>query len=231
MARVVETEKLVEAIVRLRRAERVLAAAGDVAPVRRELESQVGPTLSRSRASRLLGVSQTALDRWVDAGRVPSVLTPRGRREVPLRFTVELLEEIQRLRDKSVTRHPLATALGKRREMAERLVIDAGDPEDGAPLDHTRAERRSLVYHRAVADRLDERLVDEARAQVDRLAAVGHLHSSYAERWREILAMPIDSIARQIVEDSQGGRDLRQNSPFAGVLNEQERRRLIELVR
>ena len=230
MASVVETEKLVEAIVRLRRAERVPVVAGDVAPVRRELESQVGPTLSRSRASRLLGVSQTALDRWVDTGQVPSVLTPRGRREVPLRFTVELLEEIQRLRDKGITRHPLATALGKRREMAEGLVVDAGGSGGGVPLDHTRAERRSLAFHRAVADRLDERLVDEARAQVSRWATSGHLHPSYAEHWRELLAMPIDSIARRIIEDSQEGRDLRQNSPFAGVLNEQERRRIIELV-
>ena len=89
MARIAESLKLVDGIVRLRRAERVGEVARDVAPVRRDLESRLGSTLSRSRAARILGVSQTALDRWVAARRIPVVLTPRGRWEVPRQFVIE----------------------------------------------------------------------------------------------------------------------------------------------
>ncbi|HWM63340.1 MAG TPA: hypothetical protein VNP96_05040 [Solirubrobacterales bacterium] len=233
MAGVTETAKLVEGIVRLRRAERVPAAAEEVAPVRRDLEARVGPTLSRSRASRVLGISQTALDRWVRRGQIPTVVTPRGRREVPLAFVVELAEVIRGLRSEGETRHPLAVALAKRSNAAEQVDTSPmrTSAEGRAPLGHLTAERRSLAYHRAVADRLDDRVLSDARARVDRLADGGHMHPRYADRWREILALPTDTVAERIVEDDQEGRDLRQNSPFAGVLNEQERRRIIERVR
>ncbi len=233
MASVEETTKLVDCIVRLRRAGRVAEVADDVATVRRVLESRVGPTLSRSRASRILGVSQTALDRWVEAGRVPIVVTPRGRREVPLQFVVELLEEIGRLKDRGLTRRPLAAALGERRDAAARIAAGSASKDRGKrlPRGHRTAERRSLAYHQAVAGRLDRGAIAEARARVDRLADEGHLHPRYVDLWREILALPRKAIAERIVQDSQEGRDLRQNSPFAGVLNEQERRRIIETVR
>jgi hypothetical protein len=73
MPGVSESAKLVDGVVRLRRAERIPGAAEDVRPVRRELEARLGSTLTRSRAARILGVSQTALDRWVEAGQVPVV--------------------------------------------------------------------------------------------------------------------------------------------------------------
>jgi hypothetical protein len=41
--------------------------------------------------------------------------------------------------------------------------------------------------------------------------------------------MPIDRIARVISEDTQTGQELRQNSPFTGILSEPERRRVIEI--
>jgi hypothetical protein len=233
VASVAETRKLVESVVRLRRAERLPGATGDVAPVRRHLESQLGPTLSRSRASQILGVSQTALDRWVAAGQIPIVVTPGGRREVPRQFVIELAESIGRLADRGVKRHPLAAALGERREAAQELAVPPWPGESGGrvPRSHGTAERRSLAYHRAVATRLDPQLVVEARERVDRLADEGHLHPSYAERWRALLALPIDEIRNAIAADEPEARELRQSSPFAGVLTEQERRRIIEAIR
>ncbi len=242
MTSVSESEGLVDGIVRLRRAERIPAAAADVSPVRRDLEAQLGPTLSRSRAARILGVSQTALDRWVAAGQVPIVLTPAGRREVPRQFVVELREAIGELGGKGRGRHPLAAALAARRDAAATAVGEAaadgpGDPPSPAcaraipPTGHRTSERRSLALHRVIAERLDKGMVEEARERVERLAAERHLHRRYAERWRELLSRPIAEIAATITADNQEGRDLRQSSPFAGVLNEQERRRIIETVR
>lgn len=231
MASVAETTRLVNSIVRLRRAERVPGAEEDVAPVRRDLELQLGPTLSRSRASRILGVSQTALDRWVEAGRIPVVVTPGGRREVPRQVVIELRESIDRLKGRGIGRHPLAAALAERRDSTKSIPAPKGRGRGRLPRGHETAERRSLAYHRAVADRLDDRMIAEARERIDRLLAEGYLHPRYAKRWRDTLASPIDRIAEVVTADDQDGRDLRQNSPFAGVLNEHERRRIIETVR
>jgi DNA-binding transcriptional MerR regulator len=232
MAGIADTLSLVENIVRLRRAEQIRPAAPHVAPVRRELEDQLGPTLSRSRASKILGVSQTALDRWVAADQIPVVITPGGRREVPRQVVIDLRESLDRLRRKGITRHPLAAALAERGDVASSSrPVSAGMPKKQLPSGHATADRRSLAYHQAIAKRLDDRLVAEARERVDRLAAEGHMHSTYAERWREVLALPPERIAELLVADSQEARDLRQSSPFAGVLNEHERRRIIESVR
>jgi hypothetical protein len=234
MASIAESLRLVDGIVRLRRAERFGAVARDVAPVRRDLESRLGPTLSRSRAARILGVSQTALDRWVAARQVPVVLTPQGRREVPRQFVVELRESIDELLGKGTHRHVLAAALAERRKAAEGLAGQPADPGRGRPEPahgHGTAERRSRAFHVVVADRLDESMLEDARERVERLAGEGHLHPRYAQRWRALLARPVAEVATAIVADTQDARDLRQNSPFAGVLNEQERRRIIETTR
>lgn len=234
MTSIVESGRLVEDIVRLRRAERVDEVVRDVAPVRRDLEARLGPTLSRSRAARILGVSQTAFDRWVDARQVPVVPMPNGRREVPSRFVVELREAIDELLREGTHRHVLAVALAERRKAADALGgkrLSSGQPQPAAARGHGTSERRSRAYHAAVANRLDESMLEGARERVERLAGEGHLHPRYAERWRELLARPVDEVASAIVADSQDARDLRQNSPFAGVLNEQERRRIIETTR
>ncbi len=231
MPSVAESTELVDGIVRLRRVERIAEAAADARPVRRELESRLGPTLSRSLAARLLGVSQTALDRWVDMGQVPAVTTPTGRREVPRQFVVELREAIDELAAEGRCRHPLAAALAARRDAAAELGVEARSPAPGhrrSAVGHRTAERRARAYHAVVAQRLDEATIDEARARIEQLTADGHLDPRYADRWRELLARPRDEIARAIGADTQTARDLRQNSPFAGVLNEQERRQIIE---
>ena len=229
MPGVSESTKLVDGVVRLRRAERIPAVAADVRPVRRELEARLGPTLSRSRAARILGVSQTALDRWVEAGQVPVVVTPRGRREVPRQFVVELREAIDGLLAEGRRRHLLGAALAARREAAAGVGGEASSSASSRPATgHRTAERRARAYHAVVADRLDEATIEEARARVEQLAAGGHIDPRYADRWRDLLARPRDEIARAIVAESQAARDLRQNSPFSGVLNEQERRRIIE---
>lgn len=52
----------------------------------------------------------------------------------------------------------------------------------------------------------------------------------FAERWEGVLAQPLARIAKVIGTNSQDARDLRQSSPFAGVLTGRERRRVLDLV-
>jgi DNA-binding transcriptional MerR regulator len=232
MARIADTLSLVDNVVRLRRVERIRRAEPDVAPVRRQLEAQLGPTLSRARAAKILGVSQTALDRWVAAGQIPVVITPSGRREVPRQVVLELRESLDRLKSKGIARHSLSVALAERGRPAGSVRGVASEARTPQRLSgHDTADRRSLAYHQAIAGRLDETLIAESRARVDRLATDGQMHPTYAKRWRAVLALPIDQIAKEITADSVEARDLRQNSPFAGILNEHERRRIIESVR
>ncbi len=232
MPGVAETMSLVDSILRLRRAERIPRAVADVGPVRRQLESQLGPTLSRSRAGRILGVSQTALDRWVDSGEIPVVMSPRGRHEVPRQVVIELRESIDRLKSKGITRHPLGAAIAERRDAARAEGATQGDEGPDRPsLAHETATRRGLAYHRAIAARLDERTIADAQYRLDRLSAERHIFPRYADRWREILALPLGDLEAAMTAETQEGHDLRQNSPFAGVLNEHERRRIIDTVR
>ncbi|MDQ3720072.1 MAG: hypothetical protein M3350_04715 [Actinomycetota bacterium] len=95
---------------------------------------------------------------------------------------------------------------------------------------HRRAELRGLAYHRAVAQRLDESLVDDARRRLRAWRVEGRIDQRYADRWERVLARPRPAIEKFIGRDSQEARDLRQNSPFAGVLSEPERRRVLQMV-
>jgi len=227
MGAIAEREQLIRNIVRLRRAERASQPSWDIADVRADLERTVGSTVSRALSSRLLGVSQTALDRRIGQGEVPIVMTAQGRREVPLFALVELIEAVDEQRNGGQAR-PVAAVMRARRAEAERL-----DPQTALLGEHPRtghlsAERLSLAYHRAVAQRLDRAVVDDARHRLRRWRREGRIDSRYADRWEQLLRSPLPTIRRVIARDSQDARDLRQNSPFAGTLTTQERRRVFD---
>lgn len=87
---------------------------------------------------------------------------------------------------------------------------------------HRTAERRSLAYHRWVAERIgrDPSLVEAARARVD---AWRDVHPPYVEAWRQILMRPPAQIAASLVDESEYMTMLRQVSPFAGALDARTR--------
>jgi len=58
----------------------------------------------------------------------------------------------------------------------------------------------------------------------------GRIDPGYADRWAEMLERPVAEIRRALREQSQDADDLRQNSPFAGMLSEPERRRILREV-
>jgi hypothetical protein len=93
---------------------------------------------------------------------------------------------------------------------------------------HGRAERRSLAYHRVLARRLKRPMVDDALRLLWKWREQGRIDERYADQWEQVLREPIPDVRSIISEDTQRGRDLRQNSPFAGMLSEAERRRINE---
>ncbi len=224
-------EELFENILRLRRAARELPGNVDIAAVRAGLESELGETVSRRLAARVLGVSHTALQRWVAAGDVPVVYARSGRFEVPVAALLELREAVDADRAKGAGRYPLAATIARQRDAAQALRVTDSDGPYGDQDPHDRGRARSLAYHRAVARQLRRPMVDEARHVLSRWRAQGRIDARYANRWEQLLSRPVHELRQVLVEEGLDADDLRQNSPFAGLLSEAERRRILDLVR
>jgi len=232
-------QRLFENIVRLRRAERELPGNRDLLAVRTQLEDELGPTVSRSQAARLLGLSHTALQRWQKAGDLPLVISPSGRTEVPVAALVRLYDAVEaERRSGRRRRHTLEPVFTEGRRRAEQLDAKRliwREPEDvpePGHLDrHELPQLRSLAYHRALAKRLRRPMVDASLQLLRQWREAGKIDPEYASRWEEVLRRPIPQIREVLEADSQDARDLRQNSPFVGMLSEPERRKILDSVR
>lgn len=222
-----DRERTLQNIARLKRAERS-SPSSEVAAVREDLESQLGGTVPRSTAARLLGVSHTALNKWVASGDVPLVLSREGRKEVPISFLLEFEERVaEQRRTGTRTRHTLEPILVEARQRAERMRPRTAAAGLAEP--HRTQELRGLAYHRALAPRLRRSTVDEAQRKLERWQREGKIDPRHARAWREVFALPMPAIREAITADDERGRDLRQNSPLAGLLSEPERRRALQL--
>jgi excisionase family DNA binding protein len=222
------TSELLEQILRIRRAER--SGKEDLrellVDLREFLEEMAGPTVKQAEAARLLGVSRPALSRWIENGEISTVLTPQGRREIPLSELVDLLLDVQELRG-DVPR-PLSEVIKARRRSANAIDLDQVVPR--GKRGHRMAERQSLAYHRLIASRLSDRMVVDARRRIQKERDRNLIHPRWADEWDRVLALPLERIGKAIAADTPRARELRQTSPFAGLLTEQERRRLVRAV-
>jgi hypothetical protein len=224
-------EQLVAAIIRLRKAEELADAEvrAEIAGAREVLEDLAGPTVRPAQAARLLGITPPSLQRRLDRGDIATVFTPTGRREIPRTEVVELLEELERAREAGLAR-PLTHVIRNRLRSAE----DAVDLNRLLPQRRSRSHRipelQALAYHRLLAERLDERMVERARRRLERWVAEGRIHPEWAREWERVVSKPPPEIAAAISADTKAARELRQTSPFAGMLTEQERRRLMSAV-
>lgn len=220
-----ERERTLENIGRLARAEQQ-GVSPDVAAVREDLEAQLEGTVPRSVAARRLGVSHTALNHWIAAGDVPVVITRKGRKEVPILALLPLLEQVAAAgRPGNRKSHALERAMIEQRRRADQLhPPETGGRNRSDP--HRVAELRSLAYHRALAPRLRRPAIQQARGRLRRWRDEGRIDPRYASAWEEVLALPIVEIRQAIGADDERGRDLRQSTPFAGLLSEPERRKI-----
>jgi hypothetical protein len=226
-----DTPLMMDSLLQLRQAAREAdpPLRGKLDSIWESLAGLVGPTVRAADAARLLGVSEPSLKRWLDTRDIASVLTPRGRREIPLGDLLDLVEEVDRARE-SGSRRPLSSVLRERTRRAEAAVdIDRLLPQT-QPRTHRTAELQALAYHRLVAERLDDHVLEQARRRLDQWKGMGRIHSRWSEQWESILSRSLDEIKEAISADTPEARQLRQTSPFAGMLTEQERRLLTKAV-
>ncbi len=87
--------------------------------------------------------------------------------------------------------------------------------------------------HGAVAARLaaDETLVGLARERVREWRTKGTVHAAYVDAWEELLGGPLDALLAALTAPSERMHDLRQVSPFAGLLDARERWRILRGLR
>lgn len=97
-------------------------------------------------------------------------------------------------------------------------------------------QRRSLRLSYAIAGKLvqdPEGVLAVARANLEQMRS-RHTRGRPAvwlQQWRDLLDGPVDELLGVLTSPSQRARELRQNSPFAGVLTEDERAAVLRAVR
>ena len=90
----------------------------------------------------------------------------------------------------------------------------------------TRDQERSLFLHAAIAKELRGRhteVLEIARQNIFRMRSVNPHASPLLDEWERILQGTVNQIAVCMLDPSDRGRDLRQVSPFAGVLTAAQR--------
>jgi excisionase family DNA binding protein len=96
----------------------------------------------------------------------------------------------------------------------------------------TRDQKRSLWLAHAIAGKLvadPDGVMEKARQNLARLKATEARGASrrWLDEWERLLGGPMDRILETLTSRTPRARELRQNSPFAGVLTEAERQRVL----
>lgn len=116
--------------------------------------------------------------------------------------------------------------------MVEHRTWATARPVRESWSDHRIADVRSLVLHTLVARKLlgDPTILDKARENLDRWSGAGNT-GPWAAEWREVLNGLPTEVAAFLVSMSEDAVRLRQSSPFAGVLEAEERQAVFRLFR
>ena len=112
--------------------------------------------------------------------------------------------------------------------------VQGGAPEQPTYSSHRLLEVRSLAMHAVIARKIerDPALLAIAHRNVERWSARWKESApAWLEEWRELLSRPWQEVAALITESGERASRLRQSSPFAGVLSNEERWRIHEALR
>ncbi len=167
MAESPRLERTIAHVVSLRRAGAAVADPRErsrLKRVERELQRAIGVGVPKRRAAAALGVSVTALDKWIARGRLPVVRRPGSSREqIDADALLDLAEEVTWLREEGQTRALLAGAF-------ERLA-EEGRLRSKLRPNQSASELREHYQRTSPSDRMRE-VAELSRVLAD-LAARG----------------------------------------------------------
>jgi len=97
----------------------------------------------------------------------------------------------------------------------------------------TREQEQSRWLHAAIAGRLvaePDLVLARARANLDRFSAVhaGTMAAHWLGLWRDALDAGPDQVLTALISETPQAAEMRQNSPFSGILPPDERRTVLE---
>lgn len=98
----------------------------------------------------------------------------------------------------------------------------------------TREDQRGLAYHETVAEKLlrnPKRTTAHARSNLEVLQGLHPHAQELLSRWDTWLSLPPTKLAELIVTGDEVACDMRQVSPFSGVLSPAERTRVLRQFR
>jgi hypothetical protein len=99
----------------------------------------------------------------------------------------------------------------------------------------TRDQRKSLWLGHAIAGKLvtdPDRVRKEARSDLSLMRTTRRgAGRRWLDEWDRLLRGPVEGILEALTSRSPRSRELRQNSPFAGVLSEEERHQVLSAFR
>lgn len=91
---------------------------------------------------------------------------------------------------------------------------------------HPELDQRGLALHRLVAEKIraEPARFERARATLARFRRIVDVRSQpYMRAWQQVFEEGIEAVLALATEDSERGAAMRQSSPFAGVLTDEER--------
>jgi hypothetical protein len=114
------------------------------------------------------------------------------------------------------------------------LPEPAGSPASAAPepWSHPWHDQLGLLYHRAIAGKIRAHpdLRSVAAENIVRWTARNDYPASVLralQHWRGLLtSAPLEELLAALTDPSERGHQMRQNTPFAGILTAEERRRI-----
>lgn len=90
----------------------------------------------------------------------------------------------------------------------------------------SREDKRSLAFHQAIAAALTKdpaAVISKARRNLDKLRRLHPEAMSLLEEWQRWLDLPTDTIVQKMQSSEMHAREMRQVSPFSGILSGRER--------
>ena len=109
------------------------------------------------------------------------------------------------------------------RKLARSVGLEARIEFEGAM---SREDRRSLALHQSIARKLaqdPEAILRRAKKTLDLMMKTHPRAAPFLNEWEQILRRPVSEIADSLLDPKPKGRELRQVTPFAGVLSAKER--------
>lgn len=123
--------------------------------------------------------------------------------------------------------------VGKHRRL-ERTTVEAFLRAPAARAGLRREQLASLWLHRAVAGHLVQdpwTVLERARLNLDALAREHPSAATWLDAWGRALDNGPEQVLELLGSRAESAVELRQNSPFAGVLDDAERRRVVDAFR